>query len=156
MANPNSTAYWRDHALDLQERVRALEAKLETERQRSADAETTLIRMRMPTVQATIAADSVLRAAAAACDLETPEAITSDSRERNALDARLITYRLLRDALNWGPKRIGVFLGRDHSTVIVGINRTVGLAKIDPAFRARLQTARETIKGARQSEGVTP
>jgi chromosomal replication initiation ATPase DnaA len=152
MANPNSTAYWRDHALELQERVRALEAKLETERQRSADAETTMIRMRMPTVQATIAADSVLRAAAASCDLETPEAITSDSRASNALDARLITYRLLRDALNWGPKKIGQFLGRDHSTVIVGINRTIERAKTDPAFRARLQLAREAIKVARREE----
>jgi chromosomal replication initiation ATPase DnaA len=154
MAKRETLAYWRDHALALQERVRTLEAKLETERQRSADAETTLIRMRMPTVQATIAADSVLRAAAAACGLETPEAITSDSRERDTLDARLITYRLLRDALNWGPKRIGVFLGRDHSTVAVGINRTIANAQTDPTFRARLQVAREAIKAARQEEAT--
>lgn len=58
-------------------------------------------------------------------------------------DARKIFFYLCRKELyTFTCKRLGMYVGRDHSTVVFAVQRAEELMSVDPTFRAKYKNAR--------------
>jgi chromosomal replication initiation ATPase DnaA len=74
-----------------------------------------------------------------------PDAILSPNRGNAIIGAaRLALYTLLYEQTNASLKEIGKRVGRDHTTVLQGIQRTESWPQIAPAWAAALEQMRRT------------
>jgi hypothetical protein len=69
-----------------------------------------------------------------------------DCRERAFVDARVVFASLLHEQ-GLGPTRIGLILGRNHSTVLHYFRKAEALLQTDPVFRQRYVQCREQYIG---------
>jgi len=78
--------------------------------------------------------------AAACCDVFeiTLDEFTSKTRLTVLSDARKVFYHLCRRELyKYTCKRLGMYTGRDHSTVTVAVQRAQEFMEVDPTFRVK-------------------
>lgn len=62
-------------------------------------------------------------------------------------DARKIFFLLCREYLyKFTCKRLGMYVGRDHSTVTVAVQRANELLKVDPAFRVKFNNVKQRAR----------
>lgn len=67
-----------------------------------------------------------------------PSQFRSRSKTACLSDARKSFFRLCRKELyTFTCKRLGMYMGRDHSTVVFAVRRADELMDIDPTFRAK-------------------
>ena len=91
--------------------------------------------------------------AATCCDEYdvTLEEFRSRTKTETLSDARKIFFHLCRrDLYKFTCKRLGMYVGRDHSTVTVAVQRAAELIAVDPSFRVKFnnvkQRARQRLK----------
>lgn len=67
----------------------------------------------------------------------------SKTKTADLSDARKIFFYLCRKELyTFTCKRLGMYTGRDHSTVVFAVQRAGELIEVDPTFRAKYKNAR--------------
>jgi chromosomal replication initiator protein len=77
----------------------------------------------------------------------TPEALSSKRRTREVVEPRQVAMHLCREILGMTLADIGaVFGGRDHSTVIHGLERVHAEMRFNPAFSARVRRLEESFR----------
>lgn len=85
-----------------------------------------------------------------------PEAILSRNRSKTIALARQVVMYLLRTEENYSYPQIGEFLGgRDHSTIIHGIDKIVGLLKCDLRFQKQYERVFTRLYGTDAKMGET-
>ena len=87
--------------------------------------------------------------AAACCDVYelTLEEFKSKTRLTVLSDARKVFYYLCRRELyKYTCKRLGMYTGRDHSTITVAVQRAQEFIEVDPEFRVKYKKARELAR----------
>lgn len=72
--------------------------------------------------------------------------VLSKIRKRDMADARHVLYFLLWDILDWGPVKIGSYLGTDHTNVIHGRDKIRGFIYVLPPFKKEMNWLRQKIK----------
>lgn len=87
----------------------------------------------------------VLDAAAQVFDVPR-RAIAGNSRTRGAARARQAVYAALYFGCHTSFADVGKALGRDHSTVIYGVQQAEALSKWDEDYAAALQLVREVLR----------
>ena len=79
------------------------------------------------------------------CDV-TLEQLVSKCRERDIVDARKITCKILKTKFNYSLKSIGDFIGnRDHTTVIHSITEFNSLYGNNESFKAKADSILDKI-----------
>ena len=77
----------------------------------------------------------------------TPEALASKRRTKEVVEPRQVAMHLCREILGMTLADIGaVFGGRDHSTVIHGLERVQAEMGFNPAFSARVRRLEESFR----------
>ena len=72
-----------------------------------------------------------------------PSDFRSKTKTADLSDARKIFFYLCRKELyTFTCKRLGMYTGRDHSTVVFAVQRASELLQVDPTFRAKYNNAR--------------
>ena len=61
--------------------------------------------------------------------------LMSKNRQHHLSTARFMTYRMLREKLDWVVVRIGEYVNRDHSSVLYGLERVDWLLENDFQFK---------------------
>lgn len=91
-----------------------------------------------------------------------PTAIRTKSRMREAVEARAILYKIFtsKQMFGWSQKRTGLFFGgRDHSTVIHGMENYDTWFDTDKVFRRKAEVCMEfaikVISGLHENQGDT-
>jgi chromosomal replication initiator protein len=83
----------------------------------------------------------------------TPEAMLSKRRTKEIVEPRQVAMYLCRELLGMTLSDIGLaFGGRDHSTVIHGVEKVRSRLIGEPVFRARVEALRRQIEGAIQDK----
>jgi chromosomal replication initiator protein len=77
----------------------------------------------------------------------TPEALASKRRTKEVVEPRQVAMHLCREILGMTLTDIGAaFGGRDHSTVIHGLERVHAEMRFNPAFSARIRRLEEALR----------
>ena len=77
----------------------------------------------------------------------TPEALSGKRRTKEVVEPRQVAMHLCREILGMTLADIGaVFGGRDHSTVIHGLERVQAEMRFNPAFSARVRRLEESFR----------
>jgi chromosomal replication initiator protein len=85
----------------------------------------------------TITREEIVNIVLEGCEV-TLEQLVSRCRERDIVDARKITCKVLKTKFNYSLKSIGDFIGgRDHTTVIHSITEFDSLYSNNDAFKAK-------------------
>jgi chromosomal replication initiator protein len=85
----------------------------------------------------TITREEIVNIVLEGCEV-TLEQLVSRCRERDIVDARKITCKVLKTKFNYSLKSIGDFIGgRDHTTVIHSITEFDSLYNNNDAFKAK-------------------
>lgn len=70
-------------------------------------------------------------------------------RQAPLVRARKVAYWLFKELTNHTYPRIGQIMGdRDHSTIVVGVQKVVALRDADPDFKAELDALADELRGA--------
>lgn len=72
--------------------------------------------------------------------------LSGPSRDRNIVTARHLFCYLMRKYTGHRLKRIGLFIDRDHSTVIYGSKRMVELIELYPEIKAKVERVEKELK----------
>lgn len=71
----------------------------------------------------------------------------SRTKTETLSDARKIFFLLCREDLyKFTCKRLGMYVGRDHSTVTVAVQRANELLKVDPTFRVKFNNVKQRAR----------
>ena len=73
--------------------------------------------------------------------------INEDSRRRPVVDARYIFYKIYKDMEGWTFSDIGALFGKDHATVIHGINTIENIIDQDKNIRSMYDRCRKLYFG---------
>ena len=72
-----------------------------------------------------------------------PSKFRGKTKTADLSDARKVFFYLCRKELyTFTCKRLGMYTGRDHSTVVFAVRRASELLEVDPTFRAKYNNAR--------------
>ena len=82
----------------------------------------------------------------------TPDLIRGSGRARDIVIPRQVAQYLIRELTEHSLPEIGQFFGRDHSTVMHGINKITEQMGKDPELAATVNTLRSRIQGKEEEE----
>lgn len=97
--------------------------------------------------------DVVARAVCSTCEIEADD-FRSQARYREFSDARKIFYHLCRkEFFEYTCKRLGEYTNRDHSSVVIALQRCDDFLEMDSEFRSRYMKCRAKAVTALKLQG---
>jgi len=80
--------------------------------------------------------------------------ITESTRKRPVVDGRSIFYKIYRDMEGWSFSDIGAMLGKDHATVIHGINAIESIMLHDKRIKSMYERCRSLYFGELSNDEI--